>query len=85
MTPGGERSSQQKDAVAQAATLVDELVAVDAMIFAVPLFNFGVSQHFTTSVDLVITDPRMAAGVTPALAGTPVVLVTVRGGSLCGL
>jgi FMN-dependent NADH-azoreductase len=29
----------------------------------------------------VITDPRMAAGVTPAIAGKPAVLVTVRGGS----
>jgi FMN-dependent NADH-azoreductase len=41
------------------------------MIFAVPLFNFGVSQHFKTWVDLVITDPRMGAGVTPATARTP--------------
>ena len=79
-TPDDGRSAQQRDAVAQAATLVDELVAADVMIFAVPLFNFGVSQHFKTWVDLVVTDPRMAAGVTPATAGTPAVLVTVRGG-----
>ena len=39
-------------------TLVDELVAADALLFAVPLYNFGVSQHFKTWVDLVITDPR---------------------------
>ena len=70
----------QQAAVAQAAALVDELVAADAMIFAVPLFNFGVSQHFKTWVDLVITDPRMGAGVAPATAGTPAVLVTVHGG-----
>ena len=80
MTAERDRSSQQQAAVAQAAALVDELVAADAMIFAVPLFNFGVSQHFKTWVDLVITDPRMAAGVTPATAGTPAVLVTVHGG-----
>ena len=80
MTAESERSSQQQAAVTQAAALVDELVAADAMIFAVPLFNFGVSQHFKTWVDLVITDPRMAAGVTPATAGTPAVLVTVHGG-----
>ena len=43
-------------------TEVDELVDADALLFAVPLYNFGVSQHFKTWVDLVITDPRMAAG-----------------------
>ena len=36
----------------------DDLVA-DALLFAVPLYNFGVSQHFKTWVDMVITDPRM--------------------------
>lgn len=46
-----------------------------------PLYNFGVSQHFKTWVDMVITDPRMAAGTQPVLAGQPAVLVTVRGGN----
>jgi FMN-dependent NADH-azoreductase len=50
------------------------------LLFAVPLYNFGVSQHFKTWVDVVITDPRMAAGAQPVLAGKPAVLVTVRGG-----
>jgi FMN-dependent NADH-azoreductase len=51
------------------------------MLFAVPLFNFGVSQHFKTWVDLVVTDSRMAAGRKPPLEGTPAVLVIVRGGA----
>lgn len=72
--------SEQRDAVELAATLADELAAADAMIFAVPLYNFGVSQHFKTWVDLVATDPRMSPGVTPATAGTPAVLATVHGG-----
>ncbi len=72
--------SQEPDGVELATTLVDELAAADAMIFAVPLYNFGVSQHFKTWVDLVVTDPRMGAGVTPATAGTPAVLATVHGG-----
>jgi FMN-dependent NADH-azoreductase len=79
--PEEDRSSDQRDAVAQAAREVDALVSADALLFAVPLYNFGVSQHFKTWVDLVIADPRMAAGVTPATAGKPAVLVTVRGGS----
>ena len=45
-----------EDDAALAATLTDELVSADALLFAVPLYNFGVSQHFKTYVDLVITD-----------------------------
>jgi len=80
-TPEQDRSPEQRQAVALAATLVDELLAADAIVLAVPLYNFGVSQHFKTWVDMVITDPRMAAGAQPILAGKPAVLVTVRGGN----
>jgi FMN-dependent NADH-azoreductase len=79
--PAEERTPEQRDATALAATLVDELVSADALLFAVPLYNFGVSQHFKTYVDLVVTDPRMAAGQPSAIAGRPAVLATVRGGA----
>jgi FMN-dependent NADH-azoreductase len=79
--PADQRSPEQRAAAALAAEAVDQLVEADALLFAVPLYNFGVSQHFKTWADLVITDPRMAAGVEPATAGKPAVLVTVRGGS----
>jgi FMN-dependent NADH-azoreductase len=79
-TPEEQRSPEQRAAVALAATLTDELEAADALILAVPLYNFGVSQHFKTWVDLVVTDPRMAAGTEPAIAGKPAVLATVHGG-----
>ncbi len=75
------QTPEQRAAVLMAAGEVDQLVAADALLFAVPLYNFGVAQHFKTWVDLVIADPRMGAGVEPALAGKPAVLVTVRGGS----
>lgn len=80
-TPEESRSDEQRAALALAATLTDELAAADALLFAVPLYNFGVSQHFKTWVDMVVTDPRMAAGAEPILAGQPAVLVTVRGGN----
>jgi len=80
-TPGEQRTVEQKAALALAAALTGELVAADALLFAAPLYNFGVSQHFKTWVDMVITDPRMAAGAQPVLAGKPAVLVTVRGGN----
>ncbi len=78
--PAEARSTAQQTAVELAAELVDELLAADAILLAVPLYNFGVSQHIKTWIDLVCTDPRANTG-TPLLAGRPVVLCTVRGGA----
>jgi FMN-dependent NADH-azoreductase len=78
-TPADQHTPEQTEAVALAATLVDELVKADAILFAVPLYNYGVSQHFKAYIDLVSTDPR--AYGTAFLAGKPVVLATVRGGA----
>jgi FMN-dependent NADH-azoreductase len=78
--PDETRSIAQQRAVALAASLADELEAADALLFAIPLYNFGVSQHFKTYVDLVVTDPRMGAGADPVIAGKPAVLATVHGG-----
>ncbi|GAA0989631.1 NAD(P)H-dependent oxidoreductase [Acrocarpospora macrocephala] len=76
--PEDQRSPAQRDALALAAALKAELTDADAVLLAVPLYNYGVSQHFKAWVDLVIA----AAG--PADAGVlkdkPTVLVTVRGG-----
>ena len=78
-TAPDERTPEQREAIALAATLVDELLAADALLFAVPLYNYGVSQHFKTYADLVFSDPRTKAG--RLLDGKPTVLVTVRGGA----
>jgi FMN-dependent NADH-azoreductase len=80
-TPAETRSPQQRAALELAAGLVDELVDADAILLAVPLYNFGVSQHVKTWIDLVISDPRAGAGAAPLLAGKPVALCTVRGGA----
>ena len=80
-TPEDQRSPEQRAARALAAELTDELVDADALLFAVPLYNFGVSQHAKTWIDMVLTDPRMAPGAAPLLQGKPAVLVTVRGGA----
>jgi len=74
-------TGEQKDAVALAAELANELLDADAYLFAVPLYNFGVSQYFKTWVDLALTDPRLASSDSPPLKGRPAVLVTVRGGA----
>ncbi len=58
---------------------MDELLAADVLLFAVPLYNYGVSQHFKTYSDLVWTDPR--AHGRQFLEGRKTVLVTARGGA----
>ena len=78
--PEADRTPEQRDAAALATTLVDELLAADAILFAVPLYNYGISQHVKTYFDLILTDPR-AAEAERMLAGKPVVLATVRGGA----
>jgi FMN-dependent NADH-azoreductase len=80
-TPEADRSERQRAGVALAARLAGELAGADAVLLAVPLYNFGVSQHIKTWIDLVIAAPRDSSGAEPLLAGKPTVLVTVRGGA----
>lgn len=78
-TPEDQRTAEQSAAMATATALADEIAAADVLIFAVPMYNFGVSQHFKTWVDTVATDPRFAPG-TETVKGRPAFLVTARGG-----
>jgi len=75
-TPEPDRTPAQRGALALAATLAEELAAADGVLLAVPLYNYGVSQHFKTWADLVIA----AVALTPILKDKPTVLATVRGG-----
>jgi FMN-dependent NADH-azoreductase len=77
--PEEGRTPEQHAAVTLAADLTDELLDADAILLAVPLYNFGVSQHIKTWFDLVLTDPR--GNERPLLEGKAVVLATVRGGA----
>jgi FMN-dependent NADH-azoreductase len=80
--PPPDRSPEQASALALAAALVDELLRADGILLAVPLYNFGVSQHIKTWIDLVIAAPRAdGAEQSPLLSGKRVVLATVRGGA----
>jgi FMN-dependent NADH-azoreductase len=78
-TPEAERTPEQREAVALAAALADELLAADAVVVAAPLYNFGVPHHLKAWIDLLITDPRLAPGTAP-LTGRPLALVIARGG-----
>ncbi|MFS0713642.1 NAD(P)H-dependent oxidoreductase [Microbacterium sp. 2P01SA-2] len=79
-TPAEQQTDGQRDAIALREQLADELVAADALLFTVPLYNYGVSQHVKTWFDLAYTDPRIDPQGT-ALRGKPATLVTVLGGN----
>jgi len=77
-TPETDRTPEQIEALGLAASVAAELADADAAVLALPLYNFGVSQHVKAWIDLAI------AGAPPGtrlLEGKPVVLVTTRGGA----
>ncbi len=76
-TPEDQRTPEQRDAMALARTLADELRHADGAIFALPLYNWGVSQHVKTWIDLAIAGGTSGEQL---LEGKPTVLVTTRGG-----
>ncbi|AVT31731.1 ACP phosphodiesterase [Plantactinospora sp. BC1] len=78
--PADQRGEAQLRAAALAASYVDELVAADAYLLAVPLYNYGVSQHVKSWIDILLTDPRLAPGQASPLRGRPAALIVTRGG-----
>jgi FMN-dependent NADH-azoreductase len=71
-------SSEQREARALATTLADELINADALLFAIPLYNWGVASHVKSWYDVAYTDSRINGG---ELKGKPAVLATVLGGN----
>jgi FMN-dependent NADH-azoreductase len=82
-TPEDQRSAAQEAAGALAKELHDELVSADAVVLAFPLYNWGVSAHVKSWIDLVIAGAVVAGGTSAdrVLDGKPVVLLTTRGGN----
>jgi FMN-dependent NADH-azoreductase len=79
--PEADLTPAQRDAIAMATAEVDALIGANALLFAVPLYNYGVSQHFKSWVDLTLTDVRVnPSRGGQALRGKPAILVTVRSG-----
>jgi len=77
-TAEADRNQAQRDAHALAEVLADELIDADALLLAIPLYNWGVAAHVKSWYDVTYTDQRIAGG---ALKGKPVVLATVLGGN----
>ena len=72
------RSALQREALDIAERLATELQQATGVVLALPLYNFGVSQHAKTWIDLALAG---APHGTRLLEGTPTVLVTTRGGA----
>ncbi|MEL0076538.1 MAG: NAD(P)H-dependent oxidoreductase, partial [Alphaproteobacteria bacterium] len=52
-TPEERRTQEQRVLLAQSDALVDELLAADDIVIAVPIYNFSVPAAFKAWIDLV--------------------------------
>jgi FMN-dependent NADH-azoreductase len=76
--PEDRHTAAQAEALSLARTVAGELSAADGAVLALPLYNWGVSQHVKTWIDLAIAG---APHGTRLLDGKPVVLLFTRGGA----
>ncbi|GAA2792579.1 FMN-dependent NADH-azoreductase [Kribbella solani] len=67
------------DAQAIAAGLATEIRNADAVLLAVPLYNYGIAQHVKTWIDVLLMDKDFAFGTRP-LTGRPAIFALARGG-----
>ena len=79
-TPEDERTPEQQESARRSAELIDELLAADAILLGVPLYNWGLPASIKTWLDHLFADPRTRAPE-PLLAGRAAVLINVHGGS----
>jgi FMN-dependent NADH-azoreductase len=75
--PETDRTDAQSAAVALAQEVAAELKDASSAVLALPLYNWGVSQHVKTWIDLAIAG---AQGMR-LLEGKPVVALLTRGGA----
>jgi FMN-dependent NADH-azoreductase len=77
-TPESDRTPEQVAAVELAASVAAELSDADAAVLALPLYNWGVSQHVKAWIDVAIAGAPLG---TRLLENKPVVLLVTRGGA----
>lgn len=74
------RTPEHRASMELAEELIDELLAADALVVGMPLYNFGVPQQLKHWVDLIICHPRANDVNVPLLPDRPALLVASRGG-----
>ena len=67
------------EAQAIAADLSAEVRNADAILLAVPLYNYGIAQNVKTWIDLLLMDRDLAFGSRP-MVGRPAIFAIARGG-----
>ncbi|MFI5707943.1 FMN-dependent NADH-azoreductase [Kribbella sp. NPDC051620] len=75
--PDADRA-ESAGALALAEDIVAEIKNADAVLLAVPLYNYGISQHVKTWMDVLLAEPELAAD--RPLAGKPIIFTLARGG-----
>ena len=79
----GQESPADGMPLAEAKALAEELAAevknADAILLAVPLYNYGIAQHVKTWIDLLLIDQELVRGPSPT-AGRPIIFTLARGG-----
>ncbi|MFC1435149.1 FMN-dependent NADH-azoreductase [Streptacidiphilus sp. N1-3] len=80
-TPEGARTPEQVAAFALREGLVEEVLAADAFLLSVPMYNWGVPATFKAWLDQILVVGRTAdLSNTPVLAGRPATVVLSYGG-----
>lgn len=79
--PAEQHTAEQAAAFAARSELVDEVLAADAYLFTVPMYNWSVPATFKAWLDQIILAGRtLVFNGTPPLAGRPATIVLAYGG-----
>ncbi|HZP54052.1 FMN-dependent NADH-azoreductase [Actinocrinis sp.] len=79
--PQEQHTPEQAAAFALRTELVNEVLAADAYLFTVPMYNWGVPATFKAWLDQIILSGRTVSfDGTPPLAGRPATIVLAYGG-----
>ena len=76
--PEADRTAAQREALVTAERVATELQQATSVVLAMPLYNYGVSQHAKAWIDLALAGSPYGSRL---LEDTPTVLVTTRGGA----
>ena len=74
--PAAERTPEQAAAFALGSQLIDEVLAADTILLAMPLYNFGPPSTFKAWFDRIVSHERTVG----QLGDKEFVVVTARGG-----
>ncbi|GAB2891312.1 NAD(P)H-dependent oxidoreductase [Microvirgula curvata] len=83
-TPAEQRTAEQQALIARSDALVAELQAADAIVLAVPMYNFGIPSTLKAYFDWIaragVTFKYTPTGPVGLLADKPVTVFAARGG-----